>query len=298
MKVVDQTSLDQFELGRHGDRRERDLWPLVSKRFPSYEVFWRRIIVPLTHRIDPRVARQDDRWIRLRPGIPSQYEQLSMAQYSVFHHLGRALKRLSEDATVFENPEDVFFLLDSIGDNFRRFMEAMNTLGKDCAKPIFDAGAIQQFPRGFEPFPEISAYRDVLLHNPVLGRGIEVGRIYVPRWSANKSESPLEIGKTSWREAEKLSRDNLISTSVLLERLVTEVCALLETCWGVAIKAIGELPFQAKMVKVLGLDEYPPLRVPEALLLDYVQPPSGSFSSLGSNTTYMVQPAFKRPSDK
>ena len=85
---------------------------------------------------------------------------------------------------------------------------------------------------------------------------------------------------------------------MLLERLVTEVCALLETCWGVAIKAIGELPFQAKMVKVLGLDEYPPLRVPEALLLDYVQPPSGSFSSLGSNTTYMVQPAFKRPSDK
>ena len=44
--------LDLFHLGEHGDRHEREFWPLLSKLFPSYEILWRRLIVPLTCRID------------------------------------------------------------------------------------------------------------------------------------------------------------------------------------------------------------------------------------------------------
>jgi hypothetical protein len=40
--------LDQFSLGAHGDRHEHIFRPLLSNRFPSYEILWRRLIVPLT----------------------------------------------------------------------------------------------------------------------------------------------------------------------------------------------------------------------------------------------------------
>jgi hypothetical protein len=160
-------SLDLFDLGTHGDRHEQEFWPLLSKRFPSYEILWRRLIVPLTFRVDQSVvAEGPKKWIRFRPGIPDKYERMAMAHYSVFYFLGRAAKRLSDVASL-EYPEDVLFLLDSVGDNFNWFLRAMNDIGKDCGVQVFDAGRITQFPKGFEPFPEISAYRDVLLHKKV-----------------------------------------------------------------------------------------------------------------------------------
>ena len=88
--------LDQFFLGTDGDRHERECWPLLSKRFPSYELLWRRLIVPLTGRVDPKMASPEQR-IRLRPGISERYERTSMAHYSVFYFLGRAVKRYAEE---------------------------------------------------------------------------------------------------------------------------------------------------------------------------------------------------------
>ena len=61
--------LDEYFLGSHGDRHEREFWPLLSNRFPSYEILWRRLIVPLTwdvrcspHRqiIEPMLFRDED----------------------------------------------------------------------------------------------------------------------------------------------------------------------------------------------------------------------------------------------
>jgi hypothetical protein len=92
-------SLDRFDLGTQGDRHEREFWPLLSKRFPSYEVLWRRLIVPMTFRIDQKAAVESPKkWIRFRPGIPVNYEKVAMAHYSVFYFLGRAVKRVTEDA--------------------------------------------------------------------------------------------------------------------------------------------------------------------------------------------------------
>jgi hypothetical protein len=126
--------LDLFHLGEHGDRHERAFWPLLSKLFPSYEILWRRLIVPLTCRIDPNLAASPEQWIRLRPSIPPRYEQASMAHYSVFYFLGRAAKRCAEEKTALEYPEDVLFLLDSVGDNLKHFRRAMNDLAADCGR--------------------------------------------------------------------------------------------------------------------------------------------------------------------
>jgi hypothetical protein len=182
--------LDQFDLGEHGDRHERNVWPLLSNRFPSYEILWRRLIVPLTCRIDPKMAASPEQWIRLRPGVPPKYEQASMAHYSVFYFLGRAVKRRAEEKTALEYPEDVLFLLDSVGDNFKTFRRAMNELAADCGHTVFKSSGDE-----VSPFREISAYRDIFLHNTVMGRGVGVEKTYIPKWSADKTASPLERAK-------------------------------------------------------------------------------------------------------
>ena len=70
-------------------------------------------------------------------------------------------------------------MLDSVGDNLKSFLSRIHELAKDCGIALFEPKAIAQFPKGFDPFVEISAYRDVLLHNPVIGRGVDVDKTYI-----------------------------------------------------------------------------------------------------------------------
>jgi hypothetical protein len=150
--------LKNFTLARDGDERERELWGYLCSRFPSYQEFWQQFIVRLTNRVVPNSTNQ----IELRPNVPEPYEAVSMAQYSVFYFLGRAAKRLAEDPLIEAHPEDVFFLLASAGDNFKLFMMKMSKLLH--VKKLFPG----QFPKDYGPFDEIKAYRDSLLHNPVI----------------------------------------------------------------------------------------------------------------------------------
>lgn len=272
--------LDQFDLGAHGDRHEREFWPLLAKLFPSYEILWRRLIVGLICRIDPKSTASPEKWIRLRPGIPAKYEQASMAHYSVFYFLGRAVKRRAEEKTALDYPEDVLFLLDSVGDNLKHFRRAMNDLGADCGRVVFRSSS-EEAP----PFGEISAYRDTFLHNPVIGRGVTVEKTSIPKWSANKSASPLERAKTSWRAVEQLPLADMIGTDELLDRLIREVGSTLESWWQTALSEVMREPFLEKMVKVTRLAvQGPPTRV------EWVGTP-GAYSSMGSNTTFAVPSA-------
>jgi hypothetical protein len=288
--------LDQFDLGTDGDRHEQEFWPLLSGRFPSYEVLWRRLIVPLTNRVDPAIVHDPMKRIRFRPRIPKRYEQAAMAHYSVFYFLGRAVKRVSEEETALEYPEDVFFLLHSVADNFKKFLQAMDGLEADCGRarsqPTF-AADVNQFPKGFDPFTEIRDYRDTFLHNAVIGRGVEIGKIYIPRWNLDKSASPLERAKESWRAAEQLSRDDLIGTSDLFERLIQSVCCTLETTWRRAIAVVTSQLFEQKMVRITKLSDYLPLGAPPVLGGQIASASGSCISSLGSNTTLIV-PAASR----
>jgi len=281
--------LDAFDLGTHGDRREQEYWPLLSQMFPSYEILWRRLIVPLTNRVDLRTVTKPEEWIRFRTRVPEKYEKMAMAHYSVFCFLGRAAKRILDERPALEYPEDVLFLLDSVGDNFKAFLFAMNAIGADTDSRIFEA-SISQFPKGFDPFEEISDYRDVLLHNAVIGRGIDAERTYIPKWNRVKSASPLHRSKSSWRVAEQLTPGDLVSTVDLFERLFREVCATLEAHWKTAIAAVSRKPFEHKFVGTTGLMEHlPPMIAP--FPADFVPSPSGSFSaSLGSDATFEVGP--------
>jgi hypothetical protein len=242
----------------HGDRSEREFWPLLADRFPSYEILWRNFIVPLTHRIDLQSVADPKKWIRLRAEIPVRYEQAAMAHYSVFYFLGRAVKRISEEKAVLGHPEDVLFLLDSVGDNLKSFLSKMNALGTDCGCRMFDAD-YSQFPKGFYPFNKISDYRDIFLHNAVIGRAIDVEQMFVPDWNAERGKSPLERVKESWRAAEMLKQNEWISTEKLFDNLIEDVCATLERFWKQAIERVESMSFLSKMSRVIRLEDYGPL---------------------------------------
>ena len=109
----------------------------------------------------------------------------------------------------------------------------MNEIGADCGRRVFGTHC-SQFSKGFYPFDKISAYRDILLHNAVIGRAIDVQRTFIPKWDPDINKSPLCRIKKSWRAAEELTRDEWISTKELFDELIQEVCLTLDPLWDCA----------------------------------------------------------------
>ncbi|MEW6025912.1 MAG: hypothetical protein AB1599_01265 [Planctomycetota bacterium] len=92
--------LSKITLANDGDGYERAFWPYINQRFPNYEKFWRKHIVPLTKRIE--LDRGHSERVRLRDNIPEKMGIISMVHYSVFINLIQAYKRL-------ENPDLSYF---------------------------------------------------------------------------------------------------------------------------------------------------------------------------------------------
>jgi hypothetical protein len=227
---------------------------LLSKDFPLYEKLWQRLVVPMTRRVDPSVSIASNERNRLREEVSLLYERIAMAHYSVFYFVGRAVRRLANDEDAMENPEDVFFLLDSAGDNLKRFSLALNEFAKDWGGQIFEP-KVANFPKGFKPFEEIEAYRDALLHNSVLGRGVNVKKVFLPKWHPRPPISPLERVAASWRKAEQLRQEELIDTKTLFDRLLRELFQLLDKLWSTALYALDSPAAVAKMTRVFCISD-------------------------------------------
>jgi hypothetical protein len=111
--------------------------------------------------------------------------------YSVFYYFARAVHRLRSEEYVY--PEDVFFLLDSCCDNVREFFVKTKQLikrinGQVPPLPIQKKEMYLEEGRGKRLkeeqrgcFVEVQRYRDAILHNPVLGRAVDVGPELLPR---------------------------------------------------------------------------------------------------------------------
>ena len=147
----------------HGDHHESQRWSAVKGRFPNYEIFWRRYIVPLTNRIDPAIQQGDPRWIRLRPIVPERFEKLAVCHYSVFYYLSRAVQRTIEvsaqDQPVFV--DDVVYLYETCMENVHYFFGAVRDVGKDFNVQVDYLP--KQRPHNYPRVAwEIYAYRNVL----------------------------------------------------------------------------------------------------------------------------------------
>lgn len=179
-----------FNLEDHGDRHEHELWRLVRDRFGNYEVFWRLYVVPLTNRVLGPAATGGRSWIRVRRDIPSEWQKLALCHYSVFFRLSRAVELRLEQAQVPPDkpthPEEVIALLQACCENVKDFYDAV----RDIA-----GGAVQYLPRRLPRdftivFRKIDAYRNLLIHNPVLGRGEQHGETLWPKLP----ENPTSMG--------------------------------------------------------------------------------------------------------
>src|SRR5437867_10844183 len=159
--------LEQFRIeNRHGDRTENDLWAVVADDFPNYERFWRLYITPLTRRIEPN--RTGPHWIRIRPEA-KRFEQMAMRHYSTFTYFAHATKRLKTADTYELLANIVLFLLDTSIDNLEAFFKEIEAFHRDCGVKI----SFGQPRQENKYLKQIVDYRNVLVHNSVLGRVVD-----------------------------------------------------------------------------------------------------------------------------
>jgi hypothetical protein len=195
---ADFANLDQLNLLEHGDSLERFYWPMVSASLSEYETFWRAFIVLLTNRVNP-LACSD--WVMVRPCLEDKYESLLMANYSTFYHCVVANTRFeaarkAKNERGFSHPELFFFSAKACIDNLLSFREQAHAI-------LREAGIVQTLPASPKDlFEEISSYRNVFAHRPLLGRGSHHGREMIlevdrlpsrddpfPRWSSTMTLS-------------------------------------------------------------------------------------------------------------
>ncbi len=262
--------LNDFRLQDQGDRLEKKWWPLVGTEFPSYEVFWRHYVVPFTNRIDSSISRSGREWIRVRRSVPDHYLQVMMGHYSVFYRVGRASEIVARPH--IEYPEDVFDLLDSAGDNLKWFLQKLLKVGSDADAKL-SVSSPDQFPKGFDRvFREIKEYRDTLLHNPVLGRAVDVGREYLPIYTK------LGDVKELWRSAETLKKDELVESTALVTRLCKECKEALERIWATLLNDLEHSKLWDKLATTTAL---PSVQLGDAAMADrnpfYSPAASGTF---------------------
>ena len=251
-------NLEKYSLYLHGDGYERRWWDLLSNDFPEYEIFWRAILVPLTNRVDQTILISDQRWIGFRLGIPEQLQRLAMTHYSVFYYIARATECMNRPEGVFV--EDVLFLLDSCADNVKAFFGvAKQILGDFNCKRNF-------LPRQFPPsddnaktFSHISHYRDIVLHNPVLGRIVRDGVENLPK------ERQLEGVKDSWAKAWRLAEAKLIKKQELLSRLRSGLIAYIRVKLATLTAEMAQVRNTEKFRKVAHLDRFLPISAPPVL---------------------------------
>jgi len=268
--VTEYDNLDAFSLLAHGDTFESERWTVVKDRFPQYEVFWRSYVVLLTNRINPSISPNDPSWIRLRTDIPPRFEKLAVCHYSVFYYASRASERRIESKLHKENVdsarlavEDVFYLLETCAENLSFFFDAISDIAGDFGIPLDSLP--EQLPKRF-PFREINAYRNLLLHNPVLGRKITDNETFLPKLpeSVQDAEAYFAPFNFSWSAIGNLPDDKFTPASTLLENLENGLLGYLDEKWVMTNRAIEKIRATEKFKTILKLQPFLPIQPPSA----------------------------------
>lgn len=75
----------KWTLKQHGDDAERLGWPLLEDKFPNYEVFWSKFIVPMSCR--EVLPQGHPRWVQFRKGVDPDLQRIAMSHYTIFRSL-------------------------------------------------------------------------------------------------------------------------------------------------------------------------------------------------------------------
>ena len=246
-------SLAQLRLNDHGDALERFYWPVVSVSIPSYEFFWRNFIVLLTNRVDPSAL---DDWIRVRSGLPEEYERLLMANYSTFYNIVVARAQLAVGSNEiaerrFYHPESFFFFARACIENFvdlkRRAQKLLSGGGVRCKLPGISDALMH----------EVKSYRDVFAHKSHLGRGSHYGRgMILKRDHLPKPDSESVL---LWSQSDSLSIGDMTDTLHLQLDLWNKLAGVLESTWCKLAEGFEEFRVTEPFLKVADLERFLPI---------------------------------------
>jgi hypothetical protein len=72
----------KYTLSLDGDAFEQKYWEAIKNLFPNYEIFWTKIITPLTCRND--FPKKHPLWIHFRENVQEDLQRTAMAHYTIF----------------------------------------------------------------------------------------------------------------------------------------------------------------------------------------------------------------------
>ena len=166
-----------------------------------------------------------------------------MAHYSVFYWVGRGLEKLEQTEDSY--PEDVLFLFDSALDCLDIFIADVRRVAKDSGQKLksIPSGTVSKSAQAFRT---VRAYRNTILHSPVLGRRIALDGTFIVK------EDHLRRAKESWMHAASLPADAFVRVPTLLSEVAGAFLAALEQIWSRLTFELLESPaFVQKFQRVI-----------------------------------------------
>jgi hypothetical protein len=251
----DYAALDQLNIRDHGDAHEQSAWHRVAISLSHYESFWRTLIVLLTNRIVP-VPTDRTTWIRLRDGMPRDYEQLAMQNYSVFQYASRAHDSLAEDRQALAegrhpHPERFFSSLKSATEQAKSLRNLSLVL-------LFSLGIRWKFSKQPEDLYQIvGKYRNAFAHHPVLGRGVRQSRELLPP----PDRLPDEGKSVLWSDIASIPESEMIDGLDLAQRLLDKFEVFIQKEWNDLSAAFMEARSKPKFQSDLALGPLLPIRI-------------------------------------
>jgi hypothetical protein len=145
-------------------------------------------------------------------------------------------------------PEDGFALLDTCGDNVLLFFESVRKIFSDFGyappqlpiqEPMLCIREDRIKPKAERGgFVRAKEYRNVMMHNPVLGRTIDKTADMLPHWTV------LESVQLSWRAAESLKPGDWISCHDFFAGLYLDITRFLQDEWQSILGAMEDLRYK------------------------------------------------------
>ena len=238
-------------------------------------MFWRRFIIPCTNRVVP--GAEASHKIRLRAEA-RPFEEMVISHYSTFFYFAhgtRFLKNNQHDLLA----NIVFVLLHTSIENLEIFLKRTEQIHYETSGRRVRFGQ----PKNDNKFvQEITDYRNVLAHKPVVGRAVDQGVEKLPILSA------LEHVKMSWLDVECLRDEEFCETKDLVEELRAGYGNYLNDKWAEVLTSMEK-------IRLRFLDK---LRVPDndIMIGSTTQPiaPSGSIHIGHARSDTIQKPQTKK----
>jgi len=123
-----QHAITELHLADDGDGNERTYWAAINEAFPNYELFWQRLVVPMTRRIE--LPRNSPARSERRKLVADDVWRVSYVNYSLFLHLAFASDHLA--LPLESSFGDFYTHLGSVCDLAEDFLLAVHLLVSEC----------------------------------------------------------------------------------------------------------------------------------------------------------------------